>query len=156
MFLFLIKNKMTTKPKKIKFICPAKVQMNSKEEYLSKLKPILGQNQINLSTFINDFNKKSIVLNPDLIVRSTILKNQDKSYDVMINYPPIELILNTLKKDSSKLISINQYQDIIIALDHFNFKMNNLFFNSYSKTDRFKIYSKILICSIKNLNYGIK
>lgn len=147
---------MTTKPKKIKFICPAKVQMNSKEDYLSKLKPILGQNQINISTFINDFNKKSIILNSDLIVRSTILKNQDKSYDVMINYPPLELILNTLKENSNKKsITINQYQDIIISLENYNSKMNTSFFNNYNKCDRFKIYSKILICSIKNLNYNI-
>lgn len=145
-----------TKPKKIKFICPAKVQMNSKEDYLSKLKPILGQNQINISTFVNDFNKKSITLNSDLVVRSTILKNQDKSYDLIINYPPLELVLNSLKKNSNKLISINQYQDIIISLDNFNSKMNLSFFNNYSKNDRFKIYSKIIICSIKNLNYNVK
>lgn len=145
-----------TKPKKIKFTCPAKVQMNSKEDYLTKLKPVLGQNQINISSFINDFNKKSSILNPELIVRSVILKNIDKSYDISINYPPLGLVLNTLKNSNNQnILTLSRYQDIIVSIENFDKKLNPNILNQFSKVERYKIYSKIILSSLSNLKYKI-
>lgn len=144
------------KPKKIKFTCPAKVQMNSKEDYLTKLKPVLGQNQINISSFINDFNKKSSLLNPELVVRSIILKNIDKSYDISINYPPLELVLNTLRgSNNQNILTLSKYQDVVVSIENFDKKLNPNIFNQFSKIERYKIYSKTILSSLSNLKYKI-
>lgn len=144
------------KPKKIKFTCPAKVQMNSKEDYLTKLKPVLGQNQINISSFINDFNKKSSLLNPELVVRSIILKNIDKSYDISINYPPLELVLNTLRgSNNQNILTLSKYQDVVVSIENFDKKLNPNIFSQFSKIERYKIYSKTILSSLSNLKYKI-
>jgi len=130
--------------------------MNSKEDYLTKLKPVLGQNQINISSFINDFNKKSLLLNPELVVRSIILKNIDKSYDISINYPPLELVLNTLKvSNNQNILTLSKYQDVVVSIENFDKKLNPNIFNQFSKIERYKIYSKIILSSLSNLKYKI-
>jgi hypothetical protein len=130
--------------------------MNSKEDYLTKLKPVLGQNQINISSFINDFNKKSSLLNPELVVRSIILKNIDKSYDISINYPPLELVLNTLKvSNNQNILTLSKYQDLVVSIENFDKKLNPNIFNQFSKIERYKIYSKIILSSLSNLKYKI-
>lgn len=146
------KYKVIMKPKKIKFVTVAKIAPNSKDDSLTKLKPVLGQNQISLNNFISDFNKQTTDLHQDLVLRGEILKNQDKSYSIKIKYSPLGSVFSSFREE--KYITITEYQDIIRSME--------LFFHKKNKTSRidiqnqYKLYSKLLLSSLYASKYRIK
>lgn len=141
------------KPKKIKFVSIAKIVLSSKDDSLTKLKPILGQNQISLNSFISDFNKETSNIVPEVTVRGVVLKNQDKSYSVKVKYTPLEIVFNSFREE--KHITISEYQDIIRSLILFSSK-KGVVDHTVSQEDRNKLYSKLLLSPLYAMRYKIK
>ena len=79
--------------KKIKILSPSKLSLASKDDFMAKLKPTLGQNQINLVTFVNELNKKTTFLSDQNMVELSvqILRKIDKTFSIEISLPGASL-----------------------------------------------------------------
>lgn len=97
--------------KVIKLRGPSKISSNKNDEFLSKIKPILGQNQINPSLFVTDYNKTTEFLSEGVELLVQVCKFKDKSFKIIPKKLSSILLAEQISKNS--VLSVKLLQDIV-------------------------------------------
>lgn len=88
----------------------------------SVLGPLLGQHQINIMSFCNEFNNKSLSkFESGVIVPVFVNLKKDKTYNLNIRYPYLSSFLDQflIKEGNSRFILIEKLFDIVNIFSFF-------------------------------------
>jgi hypothetical protein len=128
----------------LKLILPAGEAKNN-----SIIGPLLGQHQINIMSFCNEFNSKSLLkYNIGVLLKIYVFLKKDKTYTIMIDNPPLSFLLNQIveRKNDIKFFNITLLYDIVQILSFFlgkDLRATSLlllgYLNSGKKTYKYKL-----------------
>lgn len=103
--------------------------------------PIIGQHGINLKQFCDEFNKMTIDIFEDVLLKVKVYINPNKTFIIKINGVNSSFILKYYINKNSKSISILDFYNIIMC----NYNINKIFGNEID-----------LNTLIMDLNYKLK
>lgn len=102
---------------KLKMVLPAGEAKNN-----ALLGPLLGQHQINIMSFCNEFNNKSLLTYVTGVpLPFTVKLNKDKTYIINLRYPTLSFLLDqiTLLENNVKIFKITEFFDVIKIFSYF-------------------------------------
>lgn len=101
----------------LKLILPSGEAKNN-----SVLGPLLGQHQINIMSFCNEFNTKSVLKCVNGVPLAVYVSvGKDRTYVMNIGYPSLAFFLNQIseKKNNQKIYNISKLYDVAKFLSFF-------------------------------------
>jgi ribosomal protein L11 len=112
----------------------------------SILGPLLGQHQINIMSFCNEFNAKSLLkYNSGVLLPVFVNLKKDKTYDLDIRHPYFSVFIDQFlfSKNNSKILKVEKIYDIIKI------------FSFFLKKDEYSI-SRMIFGHLSSYNGSIK